>query len=136
MTFDAVYAGAYPLVAPPEVAAPPLSSRRSRCSYPAYQCAGLIGSTLESILAQTLPAHEAIVCDDGSTDGTADVAESFAPRVTVLRNEHRGSSATRNACLARATDTHIVGVDADDLVLRGSSRRIETRCACGPTCRS
>lgn len=118
MTFDAVYAGAYPLVAPPAVAAPVVEPTFS-VLVPAYQCAGLIGSTLESILAQTLPAHEVIVCDDGSTDGTADVAESFAPRVIVLRNEHRGSSATRNACLARATGTHVVGVDADDLVLPG-----------------
>jgi glycosyltransferase involved in cell wall biosynthesis len=116
--FDAVLAGAYPLVAPPAVAAPPVEPTFS-VLVPAYQCAELIGSTLESILAQTHPAHEVIVCDDGSTDGTADVAESFGPGVTVLRNEHAGSGAARNACLARATGTHVVGVDADDLVLPG-----------------
>jgi len=121
MPFDAVPAGAYPLVAPPAgaaAAAPPVEPTFS-VLVPAYQCAGLIGSTLESILAQTLPAHEVIVCDDGSTDGTADVAESFGAAVTVLRNEHAGSGAARNACLSRATGTHIVGIDADDLVLPG-----------------
>jgi GT2 family glycosyltransferase len=116
--FDAVLAGAYPLVAPPAVAAPVVEPTFS-VLVPAYQCAGLIGSTLESILAQTLPAHEVIVCDDGSTDGTADVAEEFGPRVTVLRTEHAGSAAARNACLAHASGTHIVGVDGDDLVLPG-----------------
>jgi glycosyltransferase involved in cell wall biosynthesis len=116
--FDAVLAGAYPLVAPPAVAAPAVDPTFS-VLVPAYQCANLIGSTLESILAQTLPPCEVIVCDDGSTDGTADVAESFGSRVTVLRNEHAGSAAARNACLAHATGTHVVGVDADDLVLPG-----------------
>ena len=39
---------------------------------PAYNRAGLIGETLQSLLNQTLPAKEIIVVDDGSTDGTAE----------------------------------------------------------------
>jgi len=43
---------------------------------PAYNRAGLIGDTLQSLFNQTLPAKEIIVVDDGSTDSTAEAAES------------------------------------------------------------
>ena len=43
---------------------------------PAYNRAGLIGETLRSLFNQTLPATEIIVVDDGSTDSTAEAAES------------------------------------------------------------
>jgi glycosyltransferase involved in cell wall biosynthesis len=42
---------------------------------PAYNRAGLIGETLQSLLNQTIPAREIILVDDVSTDGTAESAE-------------------------------------------------------------
>ena len=54
---------------------------------PAYNRAGLIGETLQSLLNQTLPAREIIVVDDGSTDDTARVVERIAEELEVRRLE-------------------------------------------------
>ncbi|NDG72818.1 MAG: glycosyltransferase [Proteobacteria bacterium] len=45
---------------------------------PAYNQAGLIGETLQSLLNQTLPTKEIIVVDDGSTDGTGEAVLRYA----------------------------------------------------------
>lgn len=49
-----------------------------------YNRATLIGATLESLLAQTKPAFRICVLDNGSTDATAEVVRSFAPRGVEL----------------------------------------------------
>lgn len=54
---------------------------------PAYNRAGLIGETLQSLLNQTVPATEIIVVDDGSTDDTARVVERIAEELEVRRSE-------------------------------------------------
>lgn len=58
---------------------------------PTYEHASFIGDCIRSVLAQTMQDWEMVVVDDGSTDGTADIAESFRdPRVIVLRRPHGG----------------------------------------------
>ena len=52
----------------------------------AMDAAHYIGDAIRSALDQTLPPERVVVVDDGSTDGTADVAEATDPRVTVLRH--------------------------------------------------
>ncbi len=44
---------------------------------PTYNCGRFLAEAIESVLAQTLPAHEVIVVDDGSTDDTLSVAAKF-----------------------------------------------------------
>src|SRR5262245_11955696 len=81
-----------------------------------YNASWCIEQALESVLAQTLPAHEILVCDDGSTDGTADLVERrFGNRVRVLRLPHRNASATRSIGLDQATGDWLALLDADDL---------------------
>lgn len=69
---------------------------------------------LESILAQTRPPDEIIVVDDGSTDGSADVARTFGG-VTVLSQANAGQAAGIAAGVAHASGTLLAFQDADDL---------------------
>lgn len=83
---------------------------------PAYNAAAVLGATLQSVLASTFTDFELIVLDDGSTDGTAEIARSFGdPRVRVVRHANRGMSATRNAGLAMSRSEFVALLDADDV---------------------
>lgn len=81
---------------------------------PAYNCRDFVGEAIASALAQTLPPHEIIVIDDGSTDGTGECAAAFGAPVRVLRTRNGGVAAARNAGLAAATGELIAFLDADD----------------------
>ncbi len=82
---------------------------------PCYNVARFIGEALESVLRQTHADTVAIVVDNGSTDGTAAVAEGYGERVTVIRHaDRRGPSAARNAALDIADGDAIAFLDGDD----------------------
>ncbi len=86
---------------------------------PAYRSAATIGRTLSSIAAQPVRPREVTVVDDGSDDGTADVAQSFAPRMNgidlhVIEQQNGGAGAARNRALAAASGEKIAFLDADD----------------------
>ncbi len=86
---------------------------------PAYERAGTIGRTLESVRAQVLTDFEVIVVDDGSSDDTAEAARRHAaddPRVRVVQCAHAGVAAARNAGARVATGEHLVFLDCDDEV--------------------
>jgi glycosyltransferase involved in cell wall biosynthesis len=79
---------------------------------PVRDQAAFLGEALDSIAAQTLPAAEVIVVDDGSTDGSADVAR--ARGVRTITTPGLGPGAARNAGAA-ALDTPLLAfLDADD----------------------
>ena len=52
---------------------------------PAFNAEPYIAQAIESRLSQTYPAHEIVVVDDGSTDSTAAIAETFPSPVQVIR---------------------------------------------------
>lgn len=81
---------------------------------PAFNAAPTIRRAVDSVLAQTAPPDQIVVCDDGSTDGTAAILAEYGSRVEVIRQPNRGRGAARNACLARATGEFIALLDADD----------------------
>jgi glycosyltransferase involved in cell wall biosynthesis len=83
---------------------------------PARNVARYIGEALRSILAQTLRPAEVIVVDDGSDDGTADVARSFGPAVCVLANDGRGVAAALNRGVRESRSEFIAHFDADDVM--------------------
>ena len=82
---------------------------------PAYNRADLIGETLRSIVSQSHPPMEVIVVDDGSTDGTPDVVESFGSPVRLVRQANAGAGAARNAGFALARGEAIHFMDSDDI---------------------
>ena len=82
---------------------------------PAYNASRFLAETLESVLGQTLPPDEILVIDDGSTDDTAAIAESFPPPVRVFRRPNSRQGASRNFGVQQATSEWIAFVDADDL---------------------
>jgi glycosyltransferase involved in cell wall biosynthesis len=83
---------------------------------PVFNGERFVGEAIESCLAQTLAPAEVIVVDDGSTDASAKVAESFGPPVQPIRMPHRGASEARNTGVARSSGELIAFLDADDLM--------------------
>ncbi|WP_035349378.1 glycosyltransferase family 2 protein [Edaphobacter aggregans] len=90
---------------------------------PAYNAGSLIGETLDSVLAQSCPAHEIIVVDDGSTDDTAEVVRRYGNAVRYLRQENQGQAIARNTGIHAATGEWIAPLDSDDISAGSSSPR-------------
>jgi hypothetical protein len=78
-----------------------------------YNAEAWIGQALDSVLAQTHPVLEVLVIDDGSTDQTAAIVQSYSRRVRFLADEHRGRP-HRNRGIAAARGEFVAFVDADD----------------------
>jgi len=83
---------------------------------PTFNQARFLAEAIMSVLAQTRPANEIIVVDDGSTDEPANVVSRFQ-KVQLIRQGNRGPSAARNAGLRCCKASHIVFLDADDRLL-------------------
>lgn len=84
---------------------------------PAYNSEGWIADTLRSALAQTWPNKEIIVVDDGSKDGTLEVARRFeSDGVQVIEQKNQGAAAARNTAYAHSRGDYIQWLDADDLL--------------------
>jgi glycosyltransferase involved in cell wall biosynthesis len=79
----------------------------------AYNAAPYLGEAIESVLAQDYEPLELIVVDDGSTDGTADVARSFE-QVKVIQQDNGGNGAARNTAVENAAGDLYAFLDADD----------------------
>jgi GT2 family glycosyltransferase len=84
---------------------------------PCRNGAAWLGETIESCLGQSWANLQIIVVDNGSTDGSFDLAKRYEPRgVTMLACERAGASAARNVGLAHADGDLIQFLDADDLL--------------------
>jgi glycosyltransferase involved in cell wall biosynthesis len=70
---------------------------------------------LDSVLNQTLPAHQIIVIDDGSTDDSAAIARTFGSRIVLHQQANAGESAARNRGMDLATGQWLAFLDADDV---------------------
>lgn len=86
---------------------------------PVYNVAPCLDDCLQSLTAQTWQNWEAILVDDGSTDGASARCDAWAakePRMRVLHQCNQGVSAARNAGMAAARGRYLAFVDADDRV--------------------
>jgi glycosyltransferase involved in cell wall biosynthesis len=85
---------------------------------PAYNAAGTIGETLDSVLAQTYANLEILVIDDGSTDATVPIVQTFArrdQRIVLMRKANGGVASARNHGLVASSGDFVAPVDADDI---------------------
>lgn len=82
---------------------------------PAYNAARTLPRALDSVLAQSHPAHEILVVDDASVDATPQIAAAYGERIRYLRREQNaGVSAARNHGAQQATGNWLAFLDADD----------------------
>lgn len=83
---------------------------------PVYNAGEQLKSCISSILSQTLREIELILVDDGSTDGSAEICDSYKTdeRVRVIHKANSGASEARNAGIAEARGEFIGFADADD----------------------
>jgi glycosyltransferase involved in cell wall biosynthesis len=82
---------------------------------PAFKAARTICRAIDSVLAQTSPAHEIIVVDDGSPDDQNEIIErTYGDRVILVRKPNGKTASARNAGIERATGDFIAFLDADD----------------------
>jgi len=82
---------------------------------PVHDGERFLAPALRSVFEQTYRPIEVIVVDDGSTDGSAEVASSFPVR--YLHQENRGPGAARNAGIQASRGELVAFVDADDVML-------------------
>ncbi len=86
---------------------------------PVYNVAIWLPQTVDNVLAQTFRDFELILVDDGATDGSAEICDSYAQRdsrVRVIHQKNAGVSAARNVGVAHAKGQYIGFIDSDDIV--------------------
>lgn len=85
---------------------------------PCYNAASYIAETIESVLAQSYEHWEMVICDDGSTDDSASLIESYAGndnRIRLIKQANSGAAAASNAAYSACEGDIIAFLDADDL---------------------
>jgi glycosyltransferase involved in cell wall biosynthesis len=82
---------------------------------PVYNGERFIGEALRSVFAQTLPASEVVVIDDGSTDRTKEIVSQFGESVHYYYQPNKGAAEARNRGIAAACGEWIAFLDADDI---------------------
>ena len=85
---------------------------------PVYNHAAYVGEAVGSVRGQSLADWELIIVDDGSTDGSAEVAAEAAggdERISLLRQANAGPAGARNAGVARARGEWLAFLDSDDV---------------------
>jgi glycosyltransferase involved in cell wall biosynthesis len=100
--------------APPEPVEPRGDSPRFSIVMATYEAAGTVARSVESALAQTYPAHEVIVVDDGSSDRPEEALRPFADRIRLIRKENGGGASALNAGMDAASGDYLAILDADD----------------------
>lgn len=93
---------------------------------PVYNAAKYLREAVESVLKQDCPCFELIICDDGSADGSYQIALGLArkdQRIRLVRNmKNQGVPAARNKILKLARGKYFAPHDADDIMLAGRLR--------------
>ena len=84
---------------------------------PVYNGAAHIRECLDSILSQTFHDFEVLIVDDGSTDDTCDIINSFGDQRIRLTQNHHDYIASSNLLLTRAKGKYIARMDSNDIMM-------------------
>lgn len=83
-----------------------------------YNRAVWLEKAIKSVLSQTYENYELIICDDGSTDNTAELVRGFyTSKIVYLHQQNKGRSVARNLALTKARGKYIAFLDDDDIFL-------------------
>lgn len=93
---------------------------------PVFNAAATVADAVRSALAQTTPAQEVIVVDDGSTDDVLDALTPFDGSITLVRQGNHGVGSARNTGVRAARSDFVAFLDADDVY---DARRLEALAA-------
>ena len=98
---------------------------------PSYNQSQYLPNAINSIIDQTVKAHEIIVVDDGSTDNSLAVARSYEGLllyeglgIKVISQTNRGLPSARNTGIMNATGDYCLFLDADDMLLENAIEKI------------
>ena len=84
---------------------------------PAFNREKYVREAIDSVLSQSFTDYELFVIDDGSTDRTLRILESYGSRIKVLRQSNQGPEVARNKAAALARGEYLLLLDSDDLLL-------------------
>lgn len=86
---------------------------------PSYNSSAYIAASIKSVIKQTFSDWELMICDDGSSDESLNIAYFYSSadsRIRVLKNKNnKGAAGARNTCLSEASGRYIAFLDSDDL---------------------
>ncbi len=83
---------------------------------PTFNRSDLLSKTIDSVVNQSFSNYEVIVINDGSTDNTKDLLESYSSKIRVIHKENSGSEKSRNAGAYIAKGEYFCFFDSDDLM--------------------
>lgn len=83
-----------------------------------YNYASFLRQSIESVLQQTLSDFELLIIDDGSTDNSRDIIESYrnVPNVIIINQQNRGLNVTNNIAMRASHGKYLMRLDADDFL--------------------
>ena len=84
---------------------------------PTFNRGWILKEAIDSVLDQEFDDYELIIVDDGSTDDTREILDSYGEDIIVLRQSNKGVSAARNRGITEATGQLIAFLDSDDFWL-------------------
>src|ERR1035437_5608513 len=86
---------------------------------PAFNAARYLPAAIESVISQTFDDWQILHVDDGSTDNTQEIVNSFldrlGPKIKYIKQENRGVSAARNTAILASKAEFLALLDADDM---------------------
>lgn len=85
---------------------------------PVYNAANYLRESIESVLCQTYSDLEIIIVNDGSTDNSLEIAESYQndSRVKIISSKNKGAATARNIGIRNSNGAYFQFLDADDIL--------------------